>query len=95
MKPHKHAELIKAWADGAEIQVRAALGGPWVNISDPQWHEDQDYRISPDDSDVVYTTHIEYDFGWKWVNTTSTKRHNLKLAFDEKTGKLKSAEVIR
>jgi hypothetical protein len=20
MKPHKHAELIKAWADGAEIE---------------------------------------------------------------------------
>ena len=26
MKPHKHAELIKAWADGAEIQWKDADG---------------------------------------------------------------------
>jgi hypothetical protein len=25
MKPHKHAELIKAWADGATIQVKFTL----------------------------------------------------------------------
>ena len=24
MKPHKHAELIKAWADGAEIQQKVS-----------------------------------------------------------------------
>ena len=32
MKPHKHAELIKAWADGAEIEYRAfhRESGEWT-----------------------------------------------------------------
>jgi hypothetical protein len=29
MKPHKHAELIKAWADGAEIEWRIK-GVDWM-----------------------------------------------------------------
>ena len=29
-QPHKHAEVIKAWADGAEIQVN--LLGSWEDI---------------------------------------------------------------
>ena len=95
MKPHKHAELIKAWADGAEIQECV---GPdqWWDDENPSWHQDVAYRIKPQPkpNDIEYTTHIEYDFGWKWVSTTSTKHPNLKLNFDGTTGKLKSAEVL-
>lgn len=45
MKPHKHAELIKAWADGAVIQIKN-LFGKWVD-TDPLWSEDHIYRIKP------------------------------------------------
>ena len=45
MKPHKHAELIKAWADGAEIECR--IGGEWNRINKPNWHEVMEYRIKP------------------------------------------------
>jgi len=44
-KPHKHAALIKAWADGAEIQV-LTIGDTWQDISDPHWNGEQ-YRIKP------------------------------------------------
>ena len=44
-KPHVHAELIKAWADGAKIQVKD-LEGKWTDV-DPMWHEDSKYRIKP------------------------------------------------
>lgn len=30
-KPHKHAALIKAWADGAEIEVKAINGKTWYD----------------------------------------------------------------
>lgn len=43
MKQHKHAELIKAWADGAEIQVQEP-NGLWRD-TDPLWTEDRNYRI--------------------------------------------------
>ena len=45
-KPHKHCELIKAWADGAEIQK--FCGDGWYGDSDtPEWYEDVKYRIKP------------------------------------------------
>lgn len=48
-KPHKHAEVIKAWADGAEIQRRAPtdLYPEWIDIADPWWHGDWEYRVKP------------------------------------------------
>ena len=48
MKPHKHAKLIKAWADGAEIQV-LVRDGEWVKTPYPEWNEDTEYRIKPDE----------------------------------------------
>ena len=44
-KPHVHAELIKAWADGAHIQVKDFVG-EWNDV-DPMWHKDSMYRIKP------------------------------------------------
>ncbi len=47
MKPHKHAELIKAWADGAEIEVSSNLTN-WTSVYHPNWHlENARYRIKP------------------------------------------------
>ena len=46
-KPHKHAELIKAWAGGAEIQMLDILTGKWVDIPNPAWYTDKEYRIKP------------------------------------------------
>lgn len=45
--PHKHAELIKAWADGAEIQIRVLQSGYWADSTPPAWREDREYRIKP------------------------------------------------
>lgn len=44
MKPHKHSELIKAWADGHQIQVK--YGSEWRDCQ-PCWHENDEYRIKP------------------------------------------------
>ena len=46
MKPHKHAELIKAWADGAEIEVYQPAFGRWEE-AEPAWHTSFEYRIKP------------------------------------------------
>lgn len=46
--PHMHAAVIKAWADGAEIQVLQA-GGVWVDFKNytPTWNPDKEYRVKP------------------------------------------------
>jgi hypothetical protein len=45
MKPHKHAEVIKAWADGAEIEYEDC---GWHNCTTGViWDEETQYRIKP------------------------------------------------
>lgn len=46
-KPHKHAELIKLWEDGAVIQYRRSSEYKWEDILDPVWSEDTEYRVKP------------------------------------------------
>ena len=92
-KPHKHAELIKAWADGAEIQVFDEIGQSWWDIPNPDWYDNRHYRIKPEPKpDVVR---------WCWANTMLGENDNynsnadLKLTFDGETGELKYAEVLK
>lgn len=51
--PHKHAELIKAWADGAVIQFYDVLRGRWSVCEEaPRWFDYYKYRIKPEQSDL-------------------------------------------
>ncbi len=82
-QPHKHAEVIKAWADGAEIQ----------------WFEDMRYRIKPEPKpDVVRYMAIsapKTDYVETFVpSLCPSHATNLRLTFDGETGKLKKAEVL-
>lgn len=44
--PHKHAEAIKAWSDGAKIEVRGQhRGSKWCVVEQPLWWVDQEYRV--------------------------------------------------
>lgn len=56
LKPHKHAALIKAWAENTDlvVQCRPPKAGKfepaWITIpkGEPiQWSEDLEYRIKP------------------------------------------------
>jgi hypothetical protein len=47
MARHKHADLICAWAEGAEIQWKKT-NGEWIGVgNDPVWMETDEYRINP------------------------------------------------
>jgi hypothetical protein len=45
---HKHCELIKAWADGAEIEILS--DDEWCFIKHPSWYKNTEYRIKPAES---------------------------------------------
>ena len=97
MKPHKHAELIKAWADGAEIQWKHDGCTDWQDTIKPDWNPDANYRIKPEPKpDVLKICEFWYD---KMLNEIQviekTDVPNLKLYFDGETGELKSAEVLK
>lgn len=98
---HKHAELIKAWADGAVIQYRTTENN-WCDCSgnSPYWSENFEYRIKPEPKpDVVkYLCAEKHGEGCGSLGDTyyivDHWHSQLKLTFDGETGKLKSAEVI-
>lgn len=45
LTPHKHAVIIKAWADGHKIQYKDF--DDWINDESPVWCEDTEYRVAP------------------------------------------------
>jgi hypothetical protein len=45
--PHVHAAVIKAWADGAEIQVKLAGDSVWLDCSPTGWFRNCEYRVKP------------------------------------------------
>lgn len=100
--PHKHAKLIKAWADGAEIQLHVTWNDTWMDYKGnevPAWNPEYEYRIKPEPKpDYVYFATFDTVEGQKVLdsNITSWKSamDSLRLTFDGETGKLKSAEVL-
>ena len=66
MAKHKHAELIKAWADGASIQVFSTRHGIWEDVVGPAWCEGVFYRIKPEPNpDLVVNAIMKFRNVWK------------------------------
>jgi hypothetical protein len=98
MKPHKHAALIKAWADGAQIEWKdPKYDNPWDSIKTPAWFEDIEYRIKPEpkpDQTLYFNIGqfgaVKIDY---WQRELCAP--NLAATFDGETFKLKSVEVLK
>lgn len=88
--PHKHAELIKAWADGAKIEYLAH--DKWYDIGEAcSWSTKYDYRIKPEpkpDSETITANSV-----WNDINRVR-QLVELKYTFDGETGKLKFIQLI-
>ena len=104
MKPHKHAELIKLWADGAEIEERYIDKDnqdfyDWVEFNgDWSYINNYEYRIKPEpkpDVAVFYVCNRIICKTVPYVFEREETYSNLKLTFDGETGELKSAEVLK
>ena len=97
MKPHKHAELIKAWADGATIECNDC--GVWFYANNPTWQENMEYRIKPEPKPDVCMSfsvvRVHNQTTQKQISCNPYQNSNLKLTFDGETGVLKSAEVLK
>ena len=45
--PKKHSEIIKAWADGYEVEAYNPERDVWVSTPEPGWFDDIEYRVKP------------------------------------------------
>ena len=109
MKPHKHAELIKAWADGAEIEKQQIyckyqmneepiiVSEEWLPCHSPTWAWNETYRIKPEPKPDWYRHYMvaEEGNGIYPRGTCEQMNANLRLWFDGETGKLKDAEIVK
>ena len=68
---HKHADLIYAWADGAEIQVFHI--DRWEDCPSPAWRDAVTYRIKPEEKKPVVR--------WLWANKVGQDSWSLNGVF--------------
>ena len=73
---HKHADLIHAWADGAEVQILKRIdvrhGGKdldiveehWVDDDSPDWDIFTQFRIKPEEKKPVVRWLWAFDDGF-------------------------------
>jgi hypothetical protein len=103
--PHKHAELIKQWADGAQIEYYCNRTEKWQYVEHPVWTDYTDYRVKPEvkpdiflyrrirELDEVMAARLQpADMGL--VSDIANTYFDVEYTFDGNTGKLKSIKMI-
>ena len=72
---HKHCDLIKAWADGAEVQQRHPFDPTiWEDIEKfPSWSDNMEYRIKP--KTIKYRVALFHDKTLGIVDNECDERH--------------------
>ena len=94
MAEHKHAAVLRAIADGRDVQWRSVHMGHWNELSvgyySPITHQDLEWRIKPEPKPDV----VLYRALGKAGDCRPFEGANICLTFDGETGKLKSAEVL-
>ena len=89
---HKHAEVIKAWADGEEVEYRT-FQGDWalLDIPSPTWSY-REYRVKT--KNIVVTRSVMYDPVYGYVEDyNNPTKCNIEYTFTPE-GKLISAKVL-
>lgn len=103
LKPHKHADIIRAYAQGHTIQFKHFPSDKWQDVLFPSFFDSCDYRIKPQDDVVKYAAVKQCLGEITWVSlacntvqevyTGQDDRQVIKLTFDADTKKLKKVEL--
>jgi len=99
---HKHYDVIVAWAEGKQIQVKAFSNSDWddVDMNGEEWYECYQYRIKPEPKpDYVKIFYLESHpfLGLRFseeINPVQDKTKRISCTFCGETNILKSAEVV-
>lgn len=67
-QPHKHKDVIIAWANGEVIEFYSVGHQAWIEIDSPNWLEDVQYRIKP--LPVIRTFRVALFKGVEYYTTT-------------------------
>ncbi len=87
---HKHADLIIAWAEGAEIEFKSVIC--WAPVKDPIWYMQGEYRIKPRKPRRFWVN--LYDDGSGAVHSEKKIADQLRCAHGETIEVIEVVEVI-
>ena len=94
-KPHKHAEAIHAYADGAEIQIFDESDNCWVNMDYPTWLTSKKYRIKPEDKVVKYWHNQSTNHFQPCQNNNHCQEiHLIQVTFEGQSYKMKEIKLL-
>lgn len=94
--PHKHADILRAIADGKEVQFKHRITHAWVQADyiNPITHSELEWRVKPEPKpDVFLCRYIGIDVD-NYLFLDAMADANIIFTFDGETRKLKKAEVI-
>jgi len=94
MKPHKWAKEIKAWADGADIEMRwsdGKLHDEWRDVHNGfNWNSDlAEFRIKPQPKEPQYYQVYNVNGNIKFIRAGMFIEHDLNKDYLEYLGKIK------
>lgn len=81
--PHIHADLIKAWADGAIIESYDPFKDAWTEFGKNDiiyWHPDAKYRIKPN---AIITVHYRTLAYWENDDTIGFRTVTSQMIADD------------
>jgi hypothetical protein len=67
--PHKHAEVIRASADGATVEDFDDADEVWYVIDNPSFHTSMKYRVQPEPKKHKYRVALMSDGKDAWTTT--------------------------
>ncbi len=88
-KKRKHADVIIAWANGEDVQVRQSWKSDWASTSTPQFNDSHEYRVKPKEEVKYYVARSTC------LIHSNEQEANIKMTFCGSTGDLVSVEKIK
>lgn len=77
-QPHKHKDVIIAWANGEQIEYREPpLSLDWVPVDFPAWFDKAEYRVKP--QPVIRTFRVALFKGAEYCTHTIDREEDSKL----------------
>lgn len=91
--PHKHRDMIIAWANGEEIEYWNDSFGEWREDERPLWYQYVKYRVKP--KEIKIEGIVELKPGKCLFRPAEHwERENVEFIFDADTQKLVSVQII-
>jgi hypothetical protein len=73
----KHKEVFEAWLEGKEIQVFNTILEKWEECPDPEFWENNQYRIKPENKIIPFTEETIVPHLDRWIMDSDENKYKI------------------